>query len=240
MALNIKIGWPILSQTNHEDCRCPCDWQSSAGSPFLYRGLLRGFSMLIGSTGSNQDHSNANPDAWWCFQSNIPLFILGTRYIRLKLNDRTKWTHFLCSVYVLNAETLCTETTGASVIAPPSPSYPVTQVCLCYGACTFFLLCLLWASDLCIKAWLRMKQWQWRSHPLWQCFSLSLENKNNRVDEEKMDLAVIRKRKSEHYPFWQVKCVWNHERSNWPTSGWHWFGAKWLAESQNQQNRRTY
>lgn len=84
---------------------------------------------------------------------------------------------FLCSVYVLNAETLCTETKGASVIAPPSPSYPVAQVCLCYGAWTFFLLCLLWASDLCIKAWLQMKQWWWRSHPLWQCFSLNPEKK---------------------------------------------------------------
>lgn len=66
------------------------------------------------------------------------------------------------------------------------------------------------------------------------------EKKNNRVDEEKMDLAFFRKMKSEHYPFWQVNCVWKHERSNWPASCWHWFGTKWLVESQNQQNRRTF
>lgn len=173
--LNIKIGWPILSQTR------TIGTTVIDSSVLVHHSSIGGccaiLFMLIRSTGSNQDHSNANPNAWWWFQSNIPLYILGTRYIRLKLNDRSKWTHFYAAYMCLMLRHYALRQREHQLLPPPSPSYPVAQVCLCYGAWTFFLLCLLWASDLCIKAWLRMKQWWWRSHPPWQCFSLSLEKK---------------------------------------------------------------
>lgn len=82
------------------------------------------------------------------------------------------------------------------------------------------LLCLLWASDLCIKAWLHMKQWWWRLCPLCQWFILSLymKKKKTTVDVEQMNLACLGK--VNQSVFWSFVCmkvsgVWKNERSNW-------------------------
>lgn len=92
-ALNIKIVWQTTGNISTPVTDSPLLVHHSS-IVVCINELLGGFFELIGSIGSSQDHSNANSEVWWCFQSNIPLFILETHYIKLKLNDRIKWTHF--------------------------------------------------------------------------------------------------------------------------------------------------